>query len=326
MRQKGWITLAFLDDFAGIQDSQHKAILAYEQFCSLTKKLGLQLAEDKCSSPTQLIEWFGYEVDVQAMTVAIPADKLRQVLTECQLWNNKRSPNKTMIQSLVGKLLHVANCIRHARKFVTRILSTLRYMEAEKQHWTSITPEFKADLSWFQKYAEEGNGIALIAPALHNIYIECDSSLTGGGGNSDTMYYSWEYPRHHVEKYNHIHKLEAINLLVAYRTLRPRRHTPGYRIVMITDNMASSIALTTGRTKDELLATCARQLWLEAAKQDHEMVIQHRPGTLIPLADALSRSHSDSAKAKFADLLIRNRRLTRVEPILSGYSLFDNGL
>lgn len=126
-----------------------------------------------------------------------------------------------------------------------------------------------------------------------------------------------------MRNYHHIHHLEAINLIVAYRTLMPKWDTRGARIVMITDNMASSLALTTGKTRDSTLAKCARQLWLEAAKADHEISIQHRPGLSIPLADALSRAHSDDAKAQQADLLIRNRKLSRVCPVLNGYVFFN---
>lgn len=120
------------------------------------------------------------------MTVAIPKEKLYQVLAECECWSSKQKVSKTMIQSLVGKLLHVANCIQHARKFVTRILATLRYMVDQKQEWTTFSDDFRADVAWFKNYAEQGNGIAIIAPSLHNIYIECDSSLTGGGGETLT--------------------------------------------------------------------------------------------------------------------------------------------
>lgn len=322
MRKRGWTVLAFLDDFAGIENSKEKAQQAYTEFLQLTTELGLTLAEDKCSCPTQQVEWLGYEVDVLAMTVSIPPLKLAQVLDECERWENKKVASKNMIQSLVGKLIHIANCIRHARKFVARILSTLRYMVAAQKIWTSITPNFRADVAWFKNYAELANGIALITPSLSEFAIECDSSLTGGGGNSITGYYAWEYSSDHIQKYPHIHHLEAINIIVAYRTLCPPA-SQGTRIVIITDNMASSLALSTGRTKDSTLASCARQLWLEAAKADHEIKIVHRPGTLIPLADALSRAHNDLNKAAQADKLVRIRRLNKVSPVLSGYSFFD---
>lgn len=98
-----------------------------------------------------------------------------------------------MIQSLLGKLMHLSHCITAARKFTARITSTLSYMHTKNQRWTMITDEFKADVDWFRKFAALSNGRALIAPEREGIFIECDSSLSGGGGHSSCAYYSWEY-------------------------------------------------------------------------------------------------------------------------------------
>lgn len=245
MRKEGWNVLAFLDDFAGVEESEQKALQSYAYFNTLTKELGLSLALDKCEAPSQIIEWLGYEVDVNNMMVTIPPTKMDQVLDECERWRTRKIASKTMIQSLVGKLIHVANCVKHARKFVARILSTLRYMASANRPWTTLTPDFLADVLWFENYASQGNGRSLIDPPCKEILIECDSSLRAGGGNSEDQYYTWIYSNDHMKNYTQIHHLEAINLMVAYRTLCPPI-TQGYRIVMITDNMASSIALATG--------------------------------------------------------------------------------
>lgn len=326
MAKQDWTVLAFLDDFAGIQSTKSTAEAAYESFLSLTTHLGLELASDKCEKPTQAIQWLGYEVNTITMSVTIPKDKMLQVLHECKLWSNRSRASKTMIQSLVGKLLHIATCIQHARKFVSRILSTLRYMVAESHEWTTLSSEFKLDVKWFHEYASLSNGIELISPPTTYFYIECDSSLTGGGGNSNLSFYSWAYAKQHVDKYAHIHQLEAINLLVAYRTLTPKRNTQGATIVMVTDNLASSYALTTGRTKDLILAACSRELWLEAARAQHNIAIEHTPGDHIPLADALSRQHSDRQKAIYAQKLTQNRGLTKLNPQLSGYVFFNDNI
>lgn len=130
-----------------------------------------------------------------------------------------------MIQSLAGKLIHLANCVRHAQRLTARILSTFRYMIAQNQNWTTLDDGFKADINWFRAYAECSNGISLITPVVLNIYIECGSSLEGGGGNTDTVFYKWEYSAPHKAKYSNIHQLEAVNLFVGYRTLLPHHHT-----------------------------------------------------------------------------------------------------
>lgn len=49
MASKGFQVLAFLDDFAGCEDSQEKASQAYRSFLSLAAALGLQLSKDKCN-------------------------------------------------------------------------------------------------------------------------------------------------------------------------------------------------------------------------------------------------------------------------------------
>lgn len=326
MAKKGWFILAFLDDFAGVQSSKAEASQAYDDFLSLTTQLGLQLATDKCSPPSKCMQWLGYDINVKNMTVAIPEEKLLQVLDDCTQWAGKSKVSRVMIQSITGKLLHLAHCVKGARKFTARILSKLRHMAAQNQLWTTVDKEFLADIKWFQLYASAANGICLIDPPRDHIYIECDSSLTGGGGNSAAAFYKWKYTSEHLQRFKAIHHLEAVNLLVAYRTLCPSAGTNGSCIVMLTDNQASACALQTGKTKDHVLAACSRELWLEAARADHIITIQHKPGELIPLADALSRAYENVSKAALASQITQDRSLHELIPVLSGYNFFDRDI
>lgn len=83
MAQQGFVTFAFLDDYAGIEETQEKAARAYEYFIHLTSDLGLALALDKCAPPSQTMQWLGYNVDSVNMTVSIPREKMLQFLAEC---------------------------------------------------------------------------------------------------------------------------------------------------------------------------------------------------------------------------------------------------
>lgn len=95
------------------------------------------------------------------MTLAIPQEMLKEVLIEHRSWLGRRRASRQMIQSLNGKLLHLANTIPHARKFTSRIQDTLRFMSAINKDWTSVNKNFRADVNWFIRYAEEGNGVSL---------------------------------------------------------------------------------------------------------------------------------------------------------------------
>lgn len=234
-----------------------------------------------------------------------------------------KSPRLTLHDPIFGWKAHSSGQLHEARKEIySEMLSSLRYMNAQDRSWTTLDDGFKSDVLWFFAYARSANGISLISPVIENIYIECDSSLHGGGGNTDSHFYKWRYTDSHKLKFPLIHQLEAINLLVAYRSF-PALHTAGKRVVMVTDNLASSYALSSAKTKDSVLACCARELWLHAARADHELTFEHREGTLIPLADALSREAFDLAKAALARSLIYQQNLTEIPTMLSDYVFFN---
>lgn len=154
--------LAYLDDFAGCSAKIATANDTFISFKNLTGHLGLQLSDHKCFKPAQTVEWLGYLINTREMTVSIPEDKLKEVIAECALWFNRTRVNKTMVQSLVGRLAHIANCVLPGRKFLARMLGTLRAFGDKK--WTTIDQEFIKDVKWFYYYASASNGITLYAP------------------------------------------------------------------------------------------------------------------------------------------------------------------
>lgn len=325
MRKAGYVVYAYLDDYAGCSPSRDQAEEAYTYFKSLMNDLGLQLADAKCRPPATSVTWLGYKIDTQKMEVSVPTQKLEEVHQECVSWLARSRVNKRLLQSFIGKILHVSPCIRHSRKFTARMLASLR--KANVKSWITIGDEFRADVKWFEQYSHVANGISLIAPNIEfPLVIECDACLTGAGGNSPQHYYTWTYSDSHVKKFPTIHQLEAVNVLVAIRTLSAGIPLQGKGVLVYTDNLSSSMALTTGKTTDMVLAACARQLWLEAAVRDMEIKILHKPGSLIPLADALSRMASDSSKREFVNIEVSNRGLTQLPPVLSGYQFFDDSI
>lgn len=324
MAQLGFTTIAYLDDFASCHSTRLEAQAAYDTFVDLTSKLGLKLAHHKSCPPTTQMEWLGYLVDSIHMSVSIPLEKLQQVLDECAVWLTKSKANKRMIQSIAGRIIYVANAIPPARKFTARVLAALRMIP--DGGWITLTNEFKADIKWFVNYAKISNRIHLFKPQGHIINIECDSSLFGGGGLAPPFCYTWTYSPDHVKRFTEIHHLEAVNILVAYKTLAASQDISPATVVIWTDNTASSWALSTGMTKDQVLAACARQMWLFAATNSHEIKIRHKKGVDIPIADALSRMSRDPAKAKLVENAVASCNLVFLSPQINDYVFFDSAL
>lgn len=229
LAQSGHFVLAYLDDFAGCCSEFSAAFEAYNHFLQIAKSLGLQLALNKCIEPSTSAEWLGYEINTINMSVSIPQKKMDEVIQECKLWTHKKRASKNMVQSLLGKLIHISNCIPQARKFVTRILSTLRAMSDDS--WVSISDEFRKDVFWFLSYATSSNGVLLYTPHRDVFEIECDSSLAAGGGCFGKASYIWPYPKHHTDRFPNIHELEAVNLLVSYKTFSS--HIPSSNALIV---------------------------------------------------------------------------------------------
>ena len=110
--------------------------------------------------------------------------------------------------------------------------------------------------------------------------------------------------------------LEALNLLLALKTLLPQ-NPHEFCITVNTDKETSQQVLEAGRGRDPLLCACARQVWLLSTLYNFELIIKHKAGTELILADALSRrSFSENIANKALDLT-EHMNLKEVFPTLT---------
>ena len=321
MRTEGFHVTVYVDDFIGVESTYERALEAYTRIIDLCKELGFHLATQKCISPTLEIIWLGFLISSPEMIISIPNKKLTDLLEECDRWLKKPSVSRRSLQSLTGKLVHISSCIKPARKFISRILHAISTSHPSAQ--APIDPEMIKDIQWFRAYAAASNGVSLLPPKASPRYIiECDSCMSGAGAYSKHWYFAEQYSLEFRQDFPNIHALEAANLVEAVYTLAPPS-LAGATICVNTDNQASAIALETGRCRDRYLAMCARELWLIAALRNYTIVIAHKPGKELILADALSRAHLSHQAAVVArdmcmKLGLRRKRVThslsRFEP------------
>ena len=311
MKEDNYTTLAYVDDFCGVAPSLLEAEKSFAAFHSLTSDLGLALAKDKTFSPDTQMEWLGYHFDSNLMQITIPDDKMKEVSEELEKWGSATWATKTQLQSLAGKLNFIGNCVRPARRFINRILMALR--EANTTTRVLLSSDFMKDVAWFRLFAANFNRRLLIEPKLPCIQFECDACLKGCGGFSDSLYYDIVFPDHYLDQF-HITQLEALNAVIAVKTLTPAQYTNG-RVLIKTDNMGSVFALSTGKTRDPVLAACARELWLFSALRNIDILITHVPGEQLHLADALSRMSFDRSLHTRAVSLVTTLKLSRAKPV-----------
>lgn len=146
--------------------------------------------------------------------------------------------------------------------------------------------------------------------------------MVGGGGTALNYYYACKYPQTHLDVYPLIHHLEAINLVVAFKTLAPLIGEVG-ATVLISTCIIHSWALESGKTKDSVFASCSREMWLQALIGNYHVTIQHKLGTQIPLADALSRQFHNKEMKKFVTESVLRNNLVSVIPRLDNFVFFN---
>ena len=287
MHKKGYFIANYIDDLIGCDPPK----LAWEGFKFLKQligDLGLVISQGKLFQPQNCIPCLGIKVNVATGIISIPDEKLEQIIGKCSSFAGTKYTDKKSLQSLIGSLLYVHKCVRPARLFVNRILSTLR--EAPATGRIELSQAFHSDVAWFNAFLPKFNGKVYFnkasKPPITNLYV--DACLTGMGGALGSSVYALAVTSiPHLPSPCTIVHLEMVNVFIALNIWR--QALSGKSVVIHCDNMAVVSSLSSGRSWDSFLATVARNVWLITATYDIELVVNHIPGKDNGLADSLSR-------------------------------------
>ena len=310
LQAEGIYGAMYLDDFIIVSPDRATAHLQYHRVRALFAELGLPEATDKTQPPASCVRWLGVQIDAYNMSLSIPTEKVAEVLECANRFSQARSINKRQLQSLVGKLMHLAKCVEPARVFMAMLLDTLRAM-GDRQY-TRVNEAMKADLAWFVEFASTWNGSSLIPRGLPHKCIQVDACLTGVGGTDGRVAYataiaSDEDPVHNITE------IEAANIVIALHTF-VSDYDRGTCIAIQCDNKPAVDALNSARTHNAVLAECAQSVWMVEAMYDIKLLFFHIPGLDNPIADALSRAHTSAAYGTLADELVHKHGLSMVDP------------
>ena len=149
----------------------------------------------------------------------------------------------------------------------------------------SLSESFFKDFNWFHQFLKQYNGVTYIDNRKVQADIHLDASLVGFGGCFNNMVYALPFPE--LFKQFYITQLEMFNVIVALKV--SARCWQDKKITLYCDNMAVVEIITSGKTRYEFLATCARNIWLITAIFNIQLQVMHVPGKENSIADLLSR-------------------------------------
>ena len=244
------------------------------------------------------------------MSLSIPPEKVTEILDYVGRCGKARYLHKKQLQSLIGKLMHLARRVEPARVFMARLLDALRSIS--HAWYVKVTGSMRADLVWFEQFARTWNGRSLIPIGPPSRYIQVDACLTGIGATEGATAYAARVALDD-DPVNNITEIEAAYIIIALHTFISERDA-GTCIVIHCDNMAAVQAITHGRAHNQVLTECARAAWMVEALFNVKLLFEHLPGASNIVAGALSRAHTTRAYHALAAEFICNHNLSIVSP------------
>jgi hypothetical protein len=163
--------LHYLDDFILITNKE-RGHREYETVLSTFKKLGVELAVEKLSTPCSSLEFLGIIIDTVSMTLRLPEDKLTYYRSIINRWIMKPSGSLKELQSLIGTLVYSARIIQHGNTFYHHLIHQVREatkgMKAGKfsHRQVRLNNEAIQELQWWKYFIIEWNGSNIIPPGI----------------------------------------------------------------------------------------------------------------------------------------------------------------
>ena len=310
--QEGIKGYMYLDDLIVIAPDPITAYHQFDRVRELFRYLGLPEAPGKTQPPSHKVTFLGIEIDTRSMTLSIPEKKVTQTLNELKKLTRRKTITRRQLQSVIGRIVHVAKCVAPARLFAARLLDALR---GPHQLNYKVDHNIRADLAWFIQYLHQWNGVAYIPSAQVSATIYTDACMKGIGATDGKNAYAAKLAPQVTTDY-HITEIEGFNVLLACDAFLGPTHR-AKTILVRCDNKPAVQVFATGRGHNPVLLDTARKLWLLQAALHINIIFVHIPGSENENADILSRAFNGPLEYHRAKAIINDNAYNMCDPRMS---------
>ena len=304
--QMSYFLLNYVDDFLGAE-LEHRANDSHQALVRLLRDLNIERSDKKSIPPTTVIEFIGNLFDSQKFTIGITPDRRIEVLQELEKWRERIVCTRRQVESLVGKLQFMSNCIRPGRLFVTRLLAEMRKMDRNRYY--RINDEMRKDIKWWYLFLPKYGGTSImwmLEKEQVDAELSTDACMKGAGAIAGNEVYKVSFPVK-VTNNAHITHLELWAIIIAIKVWGPRFR--GLILRIRTDNEAVAQIINTGRSYDLRLQQLLRELVWWMSTYDCRVRGVHLPGRLNKIPDLLSRwQEGEVVRQQFRNIT-RDRKL-----------------
>ena len=288
-QKQEYFLLNYIDDFLGLE-YQSKIYQSHADFIDLLSKLAVDQSERKSVTPSQIIEFVGNIINTIDMTLSVMAQRKIEVLHELETWRNREACTRRQLESLIGKLQFMSNCIKPGRLFVSRLLNEMKKMKRDKYY--HVNKELRKDIKWWYLFLPGYKGTSimwLLEVETIDSELATDACLLGAGAIRNQQYFHTKFPDWFVTDEMRIPHFELWAIIMAVRLWGSE--LSGTIIRIRTDNEAVAQIVNTGRSQDLLLQKMLRELCWRLARFEFRVKTVFLEGRFNTLPDLLSRWH-----------------------------------
>ena len=167
----GYFLLNYVNDsisaeFCSVVSVDHGALI--RTLCNVR----IQRLECKSVTPTQITEFLGNLFESNRMTIGVTPTCKTEIMKELERWRTRDTCTHRQLESLIGKLQFMGNCIRPGRLLLSCLLSELKSMRRDRVY--RINAELRKDLRWWYLFLPtfKGEGILWLQDVM-----EVDSKM-----------------------------------------------------------------------------------------------------------------------------------------------------
>ena len=288
----GYWSINYLDDFGSAEHVQN-AWNSYFLMGRILASIGIAEATEKAVPPTTRMEFLGNTVDTVKMTLEVSHDRKLELDSILKKWMHKTTCRKKELQSLIGKLSFVTNCVRAGRLFLARMLDTLRNSTDGQR--IIIDNEMKKDIKWWLEFLPGFSGTSilwLLDKWEYDEQLASDASLVGGGAVCQNEFFHFKFNDNILKKTSNIAQLELFTILVSLRLWGQK--LAGRVVRFYTDNQISMHVINRGKSRDEFTLSCLRKIVAITAENQILLRCKFISTRDNILPDALSRWYINS--------------------------------
>ena len=270
MRQYDHHIINYCDDLIGY-GLPSKTDASFNTLCSLLQELGLTISEAILVPPSTSVTCLGILINT-----------IDGRISEKLCWMTGKTPaTKRQLQSLLGSLLHATKCVKNARFFLNRMLTTFR--NAKNPHDIKLDQDLTRDPKWFQQFLPLFNGVCLYSQRQIQGVIQVDTSCQGLWGHWDNQVYKLAIPLGYSGL--GIVQLEILNVFLALRVWGSI--WGGHQIKLECGEAVVAVLMQDSR--DPVLAVYAHNIHMIASYFDINLFVINVSGIDNTVADLLSR-------------------------------------